>query len=573
MTSSPHKKRWNLFFLPRILSRREFLLFTGFIIIGIIGVLGVFKEINRAFSFEIPAHGGTLREGIVGNPRLMNPLLAQTDADRDAVALTYAGLLRRDGDGNLLPALADHYDVSPDGLEYTFVLKEDLRWSDGERITASDVAFTIRLAKNPLIQSPRRAQWEGIEAEEVNSRTVVFRLKKAYIPFLGNTTLGILPKHIWEDVPPSQFPLVDINTKPVGAGPYHLSSVSNDSKGSITSITLKANAHYALKKPYIDTVLLRFYSTKETLLKDLQNNAIDSAGAFSPQYARLINKEHSVVNDIGLQRVIAIFLNQSKVKALSNLKVRQALNQSIDRNRILQEVLDQHGTTINGPFPPNIVAPLFLSRATSTPPDIDRIKKNLTDALRASMPKPKKGTPAQSGELAINLVTASNTPELTKTAELVKDMWAQIGVTTNIETFPQDELEQSVIGPRRYDAFLYGEEVIGNDPDPFAFWHSSQRTHPGLNIALYANASVDGLLEKVRTEQNIEKRRRLYEQTYNEISKDIPAFFLYTPSYIYITPVELDGMNIHHINTGSDRFSDIHQWYLQTDYIWKFLAQ
>lgn len=547
-------------------------MFVGLIIIGIVGILGVFKEVNRAFSIEIPAHGGTFREGIVGSPRLMNPLLAQTDADRDVVALTYAGLLRRDSKGNLLPALADHYDISPDGLDYTFVLKENLYWPDGERITASDIAFTIRLAKNPLIQSPRRAQWEGVEVEEVNSKTIVFRLKRAYVPFLSNTTLGILPKHIWVDIPPSQFPLVDINTNPIGAGPYQISSASHDSKNTITAITLKANKNYALGKPYIDKIVLRFYSTKETLLKDLQNDALDAAGAFSPQYIHLLNKEHLIVNDIGLQRVIAIFLNQNRIKALANIKVRQALDQSIDRNRVVQEVLDRHGSPIYGPFPPNVISPTLLSRSTSTLPDIERIKKNLTDALKASAPKPKKGAAIEPEQLTIRLVTASNTPELTQTAELVKNMWEHIGVNTDIETFTQDDLEQSVIGPRRYDAFLYGEEVVGNDPDPFAFWHSSQRTYPGLNIALYANAVVDGLLEKVRIEQDIEKRHQLYERIYNEINKDIPALFLYAPSYIYVTPTELGGMTIQHINTGSDRFSDIHTWYMRTDYIWKFLA-
>lgn len=573
MIQLPHKKHWNLFFLPRTLKRWEFLLFVGLIILGIIGIVGVIKEVNKSFSVEVPAYGGTLREGVVGNPRLMNPLLAQTDADRDIVALAYAGLLRRDGDGNLLPALADHYDISPDGLDYTFTLKEDVRWSDGERVTASDVAFTIRLAKNPLIQSPKRAQWEGIEVEEVNSRTIVFHLKKAYVPFLENTTLGILPKHIWEDIPPSQFSLVDINIKPIGAGPYTVDGVTRDDKGTITALTLKANSRYALGKPFISTLKVYFYTSKEALLKDLQNDAVDSAGAFSPQYSRLLNAEHYTIHSIGLQRIIAIFLNQNKIKTLANLKVRQALNQSIDRERIVKEVLDQYGSPISGPFPPSIVLPLELSQGTSTAPDVESIKKNLNDALKAATPKPKKGPAPAPEPLTIHLVTASSTPELTKTADLIKEMWAAIGVNTDIETFRQDDLEQSVIGPRRYDAFLYGEEVIGNDPDPFAFWHSSQRTHPGLNIALYANSDVDGLVEKVRTEQDITKRHQLYEKIYAEITKDLPAFFLYTPSYIYVTPKELGGVDIHHINTGSDRFSTIHEWYMRTDYVWKFLAK
>ena len=154
-------------------------------------------------------------------------------------------------------------------------------------------------------------------------------------------------------------------------------------------------------------------------------------------------------------------------------------------------------------------------------------------------------------------------------ADELKNMWESAGFKIDIKTFPVADLEQSVIGPRRYDVFLYGQEVVGKNPDPFAFWHSSQRNYPGYNIALYANSRVDKLLEQVRVEQNDAKRASLYNQIQNEIKKDLPAIFLFTPSYLYAVPQNLGGVDIKTVDTGSDRFATIYDWYLERAYVWK----
>ena len=150
--------------------------------------------------------------------------------------------------------------------------------------------------------------------------------------------------------------------------------------------------------------------------------------------------------------------------------------------------------------------------------------------------------------------------------------WQEIGILTEIKTFTLADLEQLVIGPRRYDAFLYGEEIVGENPDPFAFWHSSQRTHPGYNIALYANSKVDKFLEEARTESDKEKRQEIYKNINKEISKDIPAIFLFSPSYVYVTPKNLKGNDTKTISTDSERFSMIHKWYLKKQYVWKIFS-
>ncbi len=531
------------------------MLFLLFCIVGVAALLGVISEINNRFSTALPAYGGTLREGIIGNPRFVNPLLAQTDADRDLVSLTYAGILRHDANNNLIPALAENYQISSDGLQYTVTLKNNLRWSDGEKLTADDVVYTIRLINNPLLQSQLRAGWDKIEVEKIDDRTLRFLLPKAYVPFLENLTVGILPQHIWSKIPLSQFPLVDTNTNPVGAGPYRVSGIARDSKGSIVGISLEDNPYFVLGRPHIKNVELRFYQSEGAIIQDLQNGLLDSSGALSPQRLSELSASNLQVRAIGLQRVIAVFFNQTSNKFLGSLKIRQALNAAIDKRAIVQKVLNNYGSPLAGPLPPSVL-----------PSD--------TDPNAAYNPELARKIIQQSKEkIVIGITTASSTPEFTDTAELLKEMWQSVGAEVSVHAFAREDLEQLVIGPRRYNAFLYGEEMIGKNPDPFAFWHSSQRAYPRLNIALYANSSVDKLLEQVRTEQDPKKRAVEYQTIQSEIQKDLPAIFLYSPSYLYVVPKDLEGIAITNINSGSDRFDTIYQWYLAKHYTWKLFLK
>ncbi|MDO8522940.1 MAG: ABC transporter substrate-binding protein [bacterium] len=532
--------------------RSEIFLFIALLIIALISFLGIISETNKQFSFETPAYGGFLKEGVIGAPRFINPILAQTDADRDLVSLMYTGLLRYDETGVPQPALAEKYEISKDGLEYKITLKNKLYWSDGEKLTADDIIFTIGLAKNPQLLSPRRASWEGVEVEKQDDNTILFTLKKAYAPFLENLTLGIIPRHIWEQVPISQFPLVELNINPVGDGPYKLKSVSRDSIGSVNSAILEANEYFVLGRPNIKNIEVKFYRNEENIATDLKNGTIDSAGGLSPKYtADLIKTLGQTINikSINLQRIIAVFLNQSSKQDFGSINVRRALDMAVDKKTLVDNILDGYGETIAGPLPKSI----FANNTSGAPSfDINTAKKLLSK---------------QKSPLSFTLTTAE-TPELVAAAQMLKDMWSKAGVNVDIKTFNLSDLEQLVIGPRRYEAFLYGEEVVGQTPDPFAFWHSSQRAHPGYNIALYANTKVDNLLENVRSVQNSEERIKIYADIQTEIIKDMPAVFLFSPSYIYAVPSNLGGIDIKNINTGSERFSAVYKWYLEKHYVW-----
>lgn len=563
MEQHSHNITWQkkLFLLPRVLNPKELVLFFVLVLLGIASILGMIRNVSRQFSVPVPAFGGTLREGILGSPRFINPLLAQTDADRDLVMLTFAGLLRYDKEGNLIPALAEKYEISPDGLAYTVTLKDKLRWPDGKPITSRDVAFTVDLAKNPQLQSPRRVSWEGVEVEEINERAVRFTLKKPYSPFIENLTLGILPYHKWEIIPLAQFSLAELNMQPMGAGPYVVQNIERNAQGSVVAMTLRANKNFALGSPYMKTVKVLFYQTPEEILRDAGNNTIDTVGIdaislMDPKEFLALTDDNKTVHTAGLQRIIGAFFNQNSQRVLASRAMRKALTQAIDKNAIVQEALREFGVAIDSPLPPRIIVPDKNEIAQSYNPE----------AAQSAMQKSKE-------PVAFTLTVASKTPTFARVAEMLKAMWEKSGAKVDIRTFERGDLEQLVLGPRRYDIFLIGEELIGNNPDPFAFWHSSQRTHPGLNVALYANSKVDALLEQVRAEHNPEKQRELYQSIHDEITKDAPAVFLFSPFYLYVAPKQLQGVSLRTINSGSERFAAIHQWYLKTDYVWSIFKK
>ena len=561
--------------LVKTLSFKEKVVLSVFTAIFLIAAGGIIWNINTLYSIEIPDYGGTLKEGTIGIPRFVNPLLATSDVDKDITSLIYSGLLAADGKGNLAPALAEKFNVSENGLSYIFDINPKTKWHDGEQVTSDDVLFTIKLAKNPLLQSSKRANWEGVEVEKISDFQIRFILQKPFAPFLENATLEIMPEHIWGEMPLDQISLSDFNVKPIGAGPFKIKKVNRNSSGIITSYELRANENFVLGKPFIKNLILNFYPSEEKLIESYKNGKIDNLGYISPQnakYVQSLHKNNSLETPL-LPRVFGLFLNQNNPKALSEIKVRQALDLSAPKSRLVKEVLNGYGSPIDSPIPPGTFGAMRYEENQSGADGKEEAKKILISAgweLNEESGIMEKNTKKDKIPLEFTISTSNNS-DLIKTAEILKETWKEIGIKVNLEIFEIGDLNQLVIRQRKYDALLFGE-IVGRDPDPFAFWHSSQRNDPGLNIALYANATVDKLLEDARTVLNPEKKKGIYEKFQQEVKKDLPAIFLYSPYYLYIVPDFLKGLEIKNITAPQERFNGIHKWHIKTREVWPIFA-
>ncbi|MEY2664726.1 MAG: hypothetical protein RIT04_534, partial [Candidatus Parcubacteria bacterium] len=238
-------------------------------------------RVNRLFMIPIPAQGGSIIEGVVGLPRLINPVIAVSDVDRDIASLIYSGLLKNKN-GSLTPDLAASYTVSDDGLTYTFTLKANARFHDGEQVTASDVAFTIEKIQDPAIQSPHRVDWKDTQVKVLNPAQIQFTLKQAYAPFINNFTIGIIPKHIWNNVDTNAFILSKYNIEPIGSGPYQLDNITQNSGGIPTTYSLIPFSGYVDGKAYISLINIEFFANETTAVEAIKNGTIDSLAAVSP---------------------------------------------------------------------------------------------------------------------------------------------------------------------------------------------------------------------------------------------------------------------------------------------------
>ena len=230
---SPENKqfRWPSFSqwkqLPRVLSRREKIILPVLTIVFAISFFSLAWGFYLENTTIVPAKGGSMIEGMVGSPRFLNPVYADTnDVDRDIIQLIYSGILRTTASGELVPDLAAaDPEISEGGKTVTITLKENVKWHDGEPFSADDVVFTITTIQNPAFKSPIRANWLGVDVEKVSDSMVRFHLLDPYAPFLERLTLKILPAHLWKTVTPENFALTPLNLQAIGTGPYRIEKI------------------------------------------------------------------------------------------------------------------------------------------------------------------------------------------------------------------------------------------------------------------------------------------------------------------------------------------------------------
>ncbi len=510
-------------------------------------------------TISVPAEGGTYREGIIGQPRFINPLLATSDTDQAIIKLVFSGLYKYDKDGNVVPDIATAMpEITDEGKTYTIKMKP-AKWHNGTQVTADDVVFTIKTLQNAEYNSPRRGEWLATTVEKADDQTVVFRLKNSSAPFLNNLTLPLISKTVWERISPADFVLSESNIKAIGNGPYVVKEVRKLTEGTIQSISLESFSDYHNTRAYIDTVKLNFYENPESVLNAIHGKQIDGFG-FSPfeQNIRLDESNNEFeTTQLDLPQYQAVFFNTTK-KLFSDVQVRQALLLGTDIQTIIDTVYNGQGKPINSPI---------LAQHVSGIPEAT-IRYNQDEARRildaagwavdpATNIRAKGGT-----QLAFTLATNDFTLNA-KTAELLSNQWQQIGVKVTLNILPTRELTENLIRPRTFDALLFAQK-LGADPDPFIFWHSSQVRNPGLNLSGYANINADKLMSEARAATDKDIRDEQYRQFHDVISADVPAIFLVQNVYSYALDDMIQGMNLKSLSDITVRFYDLPNWYIET---------
>ncbi len=534
-----------------------------------LGAFMILWNIQSSFLVTVPAYDGVLKEGIVGTPGPINPLLASTASDRALVSLIYSGLMKATLDGYLINDLSKSHQISEDGTEYVFKLRKGSTFHDGTPVTARDVVFTVEKAKDPVIRSSIAGNWSNIKVEAVDRYTIKFTLPEPRAGFLEMATLGIMPRHLWEPVDSNRFAFSSLNTDPVGTGPYKISSISFKD-GNPDKYELRSFEKYVGGKPYIKKLIFPFFHDEREAWNALQKKEIDALAGFSPKRMESMVRADVDVRTSPLPRVFAVFLNQNKNEALADINVRKALSKAVDREKVLLETINGKGSLIYGPISPMVIN----KQEQITNIDTDEEDVETPDSLlkKAGWEYDEElGGLTKDGEtvLSIEISTVANS-DLQKAAEVIERQWNKLGINTTIALYGSNELNQNVLRPREFEGLLFGY-ILDRDFDLFPFWHSSERNDPGMNLSLYTNISVDKLLEEYRENKDPSKRKEILKNIEEAIRQDVPAIFLYSPHFLYATPQDIRDLDVGYMTSPEERFLDIHKWFIETDRVWSFL--
>ena len=514
--------------------------------------------------------GGTIKEGVIGIPRFVNPALAVTRADLDMTALIYSGLMKINPEGALIPDIADNVTVSDDGKTYNVLIKKNLRFHDGTPLTARDVAYTIGLIQDGDLKSPLRGNWADVTVEEIGEYELNIVLSQAYAPFIENFTVGILPKHIWSTLPIEQIPFSLKNTEPIGSGPFMVDTITRNDAGLINVYHLKKfTDNYSVK---LDEIEMHFYQNEDELTKAFTDKKITSTTQLPAENEMALkdSSDYRLITE-PLPRVFAVFFNQNRTPVLRDTAVRLALTTAIDRDILVDSALSGFGVPITGPVPSNHPAVESTSQSIKSNSSTTPLAAAQSILTRAGWIKNNTGgwekrIDGETRTLAITLKTA-NTPAFEVTTEIIARTWRELGVDVSIEQFEQSDLLQAVIRPRDFESLLFGLDM-NRAVDLYPFWHSSQREDPGLNIAQYANIEVDTLLEKARTASSTEVQMAATKDALSIIGRETPAAFLYVPDLVYVLQSNIKTPAMDRISKPQERFMNVGDWNMNTDKLW-----
>ncbi|MBW7883770.1 MAG: peptide ABC transporter substrate-binding protein [Caldilineaceae bacterium] len=506
----------------------------------------------------VPDRGGIFREGVAGTPQYLSPIWCQSDdVDRDLCALVYRGLTRMDKNGRVVPDLAEGW-VVVDDRTYLFGVKPNQFWHDGRKVTAEDVLFTIGVLQDPsLLDIPGLpGLWRNIQVEQLDELTVRFTLPQPFAPFLDYTTVGLLPKHIYGEVPPKELVTRPLTENPVGSGPMRVAEVMPD------HIRLEPSAFYGGATPYISALEFRFYPDYPSVLAAFEAQEIDGISRILPtdiksaaarEDLQLFSSVESGYEDVLLN------LNNPNVAFFQDTKVRQALLYGLDREAVVRTALAGQGIVAHSVLSPENWA--YNEEVTIYPYDPDRARQLLDEAGWVDNDgdgvRDKDGLPLA----FVLLVKDDNIHQ--QTGELIAQDWAALGVRALIQPVSFSGLVTEFLAPRTFDAALTDWGQIG-DPDPYPQWHSSQIVAGGQNYSGWQNAEADQLMEAARAATNEDARRQLYADFQAIFAQELPALPLFHPVYTYGVSTRVHNVQIGALNTPAERFGSFPSWYIDS---------
>jgi peptide/nickel transport system substrate-binding protein len=503
-----------------------------------------------------PQQGGDLIVGSTGAPTNFNDLYSTDTSSGELTNMMFDTLVGIDKEFNPIPKLAKKWEISDDGLTYTFHLRDDVKWHDGKKFTAEDVVFTFKIPLSEEYNGQRASSFEMIkEVKATDDYTVKMTLKYPFAPFMQDAanSYNILPKHILKDVPIAKLGEHEFNTKnPTGTGPFKFKEWK---EGQYVKVV--ANEDYYGGRSYLDSVTYKIVPDANSILAQFKAGDIDYIDV---QATQLPSVQPMVdQGKVEMQTSLALQYNyigwNLRNPLFEDKKVRQALTHALDRKKIIEAVLNGDGKVAHAPGSP-------LSWAYN--PDVPKFEYDPEKAKKMLAEAGWKDTDGDGildkdgKKFSFTLKTNQGNEEREQIAVVVQQMLKEVGIEVTPKLVEWSAFVE-VISPPNWDfeAIVLGW-ALGTDPDPTDIWHTKEIEN-GLNNIAYSNKKLDELMEKNTKIVEQEKRAEVIGKIMAGIAEDQPYTFLYYPNqHIAYTP------NLHDVELHPRlSYYNIEKWWLE----------
>jgi peptide/nickel transport system substrate-binding protein len=500
-----------------------------------VGAVAVVLAASAAIAAEEPRHGGTAIIVIGADPAILNPNVTVGAPDLLTGCLLYDGLVRFAAGFHIVPSLAKSWEITPDGLTYTFHLNA-ASWSDGKAVTSQDVKFTL-LEVSSKYGSKFVAPGKAIrDIDTPDPMTVVIRLAKPFGPFLFSLACeqnaAILPAHVFggSDILTNPASL----SLPVGQGPFQLAEwVRGD------HLTLVRNPSYWTKDlPYLDRIIIKIIPEPSARLLALQAGEVDYIDQYYfplSAYAILTTDKRFSLQEVSYPSLDLIILNTRK-PPLDQVKVRQALLTAIDRNYLLKNVFLGTGQVARSAIDTRL--------AWAYNPAVDYEKLYSYDPKRAATLLDDAGFKSGPGgtRLTLRLSFDTGRPEYTSLAQALQSYWQAVGVKTVLEGTERPVVLKRVYTDYDFDATLQNYSTSGDPALGISRTYTTEAIKQGQsfnNASGYSNPAVDEGFDRGRDGASVEDRKLQYFKVQELLAHDLPVLTIHQQAQIGVSSVQL----------------------------------
>jgi peptide/nickel transport system substrate-binding protein len=525
----------------------------------------------------------TYREGLVGQVQRLNPVFASLNpVDRDITSLIFEGLTRINEYGEPVPALAESWSISGDGLEYVVTLRTDVKWQDGLPFTAADVEYTMSILRSPDFPGEKALGefWRTVETEKLNDHLVRFRLAQPLGSFLEALRIGILPYHALQGTSAKQLATHPFNLSPVGTGAYQLEAIRTTTDGRLRAVDLRVAPVYR-ERPEgqngynLNRVSFYLYDSFEQAVAALQNSEIDGFAArnWSERPALLDAAENTAITvRNGIEPTVGVLIynwENENLRIFREERVRQALQTGLDRSFVERTLLNLairadsplllNSWAYTGDLPwavysPSTARDLLASARLETP------EAEVVDATPEASPEQSTEEAAAIPTTLISFaILTPDDPKLVAVAQEIVNQWTLLNISVAVDAVDV-ETYRARLEAHDFQAALVELTKEGSaDPDVYAFWHQGQYPD-GRNYGGADDRVISELLEKARRDPYGINRIADYQRFQQQFIERAIAIPLYYPLFTYAIHSRVQGVQLGFIGSSQDRFLTIQDW-------------